>query len=92
MLGAVIGTVLRGFERSRTGVEELAGLLVIGIAVTFATSGHAISQHPKWLAVTSDTLHLLAMSAWIGGLVYLCAAVLPRREPDELRATLPIFS
>ncbi len=37
-------------------------------------------------------LHILAMAAWLGGLVLLVAAVLPRREPDELRAVLPVFS
>jgi copper transport protein len=92
VLAVVIGSLLRTVERSRTGLEELAGLLVVGIAVTFATSGHAISEHPRWLATTSDSLHLLAMSAWVGGLAYLLIAVLPRREPDELRRVLPVFS
>jgi copper transport protein len=32
------------------------------------------------------------MSAWVGGLVMVVAAVLPRREPAELRAVLPVFS
>ena len=60
--------------------------------MTFAVSGHATSEHPRWLATTSDSLHLLAMSAWVGGLAYLLIALLPRREPDELRRALPVFS
>jgi copper transport protein len=36
--------------------------------------------------------HLLAMAVWVGGLVMLLAAVLPRGEPDELEAVLPTFS
>jgi copper transport protein len=92
ILAGVLGSLLRWMERSRTGLEELAGLLVVAIAVTFAESGHASSEHPKWLAMTSDTLHLLAMGAWAGGLAYLLIAVLPRREPTELAAVLPTFS
>jgi copper transport protein len=37
-------------------------------------------------------LHLLAMAAWVGGLAMVLGSVLPRREPDELRAVLPVFS
>jgi copper transport protein len=92
VLAPVLGSLLRGSQRVRTGLEELAGLLIVGVAVTFAVSGHATSEHPRWLATTSDSLHLLAMSAWVGGLAYLLIALLPRREPDELRRALPVFS
>ena len=40
----------------------------------------------------SHTLHLMAMAAWVGGLVMLLVAVLPRRDPDELQVLLPVFS
>ena len=32
------------------------------------------------------------MACWLGGLVVLCIAVLPRRNVDELRAVLPRYS
>ena len=32
------------------------------------------------------------MATWVGGLVILVAALLPRRDPDELDAVLPVFS
>jgi copper transport protein len=32
------------------------------------------------------------MSAWVGGLALVATALLPRREPAELRAALPMFS
>ncbi len=92
VMAVPIGSLLRALERTKTGLEELGGLLLVAVAVTFAASGHATSENPRWLATTSDTLHLLAMSAWVGGLAYLLIAVLPRREPQELRAALPVFS
>jgi copper transport protein len=92
ILAVVLGSMLRWIDHIGAGRQELAGLLVVGIAITVAVSGHATAQHPRWLATGSDTLHLLAMSAWVGGLAYLLIAVLPRREPAELRRVLPVFS
>jgi copper transport protein len=60
--------------------------------LTFSAVGHPDTTNPRWLSVTLDTLHLLAMAAWVGGMVVLAAAVLPRREPAEFRAVLPVFS
>src|ERR1700722_6931064 len=42
--------------------------------------------------MASDTVHLLSMAAWLGGLVFLLVAVLPRRDAGELRRVLPVFS
>jgi copper transport protein len=92
ILAAVLGTLLRYIERTRTGLEELAGMLLVAIAVTFAASGHAAAENPAWLAMTSTTAHLVAMAIWGGGLLFLLVAVLPRREPGELRVVLPAFS
>ena len=89
-LGATLWLLLR--DRQRSGLQEVAGLLGIGVAVTFPISGHASTQDPTWLATVSDTVHLMAMAAWVGGLVMLLVAVLPRRDPDELRVVLPVFS
>ena len=82
---------LRELRRSRIA-ELVTGTLAIGVAVTYGASGHAQAQNPHWLAITSDSAHLAAMSVWLGGLVHLLVAVLPRREPDELRRVLPVFS
>jgi copper transport protein len=92
LLGAILGTLLRRVEPGRGRLEQAGGLLVVGVAVSFASSGHAASEHPEWLATLSDTLHLVAMAVWFGGLIVLAVALLPRREPDELRAVLPNFS
>jgi copper transport protein len=82
---------LRELRRSRIA-ELVTGTLAFGVAVTYGVSGHAQAQDPHWLAITSDSAHLAAMAVWVGGLVYLLLAVLPRREPAELRRVLPVVS
>lgn len=89
-LGAVLGAQLR--DPRRTRLAEVSGVLGIGIVLTYAASGHAESEDPRWLTMTSYAAHLAAMATWLGGLVYLLVAVLPRAEPGELRRVLPVFS
>ena len=76
-------------ERPR---REAALLLGVGVALTFAAAGHPDTTPPSWVSVPLDMAHLLAMAAWVGGLVMLTVAVLPRREPAELVAALPVYS
>ncbi len=90
ILGVTLASLLRmGW---RTQLAQIAAGLGLGIALTYAVSGHASAQNPRWLVTASDTVHLTAMALWIGGLAYLLVAILPRREPDELRTVLPVFS
>jgi copper transport protein len=89
-LGVVLGAQLRDPRRSR--LAEATAALGIGVVLTYAASGHAESENPRWLTMTSYSAHLAAMAVWLGGLVYLLVAVLPRREPAELRRVLPVFS
>lgn len=72
--------------------EGIAGLAGIGIAATFSAAGHAGTADPTGLSIVIDMLHLLAMTAWVGALVMLVGAVLPRREPDEIRRVVPMVS
>jgi copper transport protein len=55
-----------------------AAVLALGGAALVVTSlaGHAWTAPNRWVAVTSDVVHLGAVSVWIGGLVALLA-VLP---------------
>jgi copper transport protein len=91
-LAVLLGSALQGVERSRSHFEDAAWPLLIGVAITFSATGHADTTNPRWLSIAGDVLHLCAMSAWVGGLAMVVAAVLPRREPDEMRAVLPVFS
>jgi copper transport protein len=78
--------------RVRARVDDVAWPIAVGIAFTFSATGHARTTDPSWISLASDTAHLSAMAVWLGGLVLLVGAVLPRREPDELADVLPVFS
>lgn len=49
----------------------IAVLLGIGIVATLSLSGHPVVQHPAGFSVAVDMVHLLAVSAWIGGIATL---------------------
>jgi copper transport protein len=59
---------------------------------TVSLAGHAGSGPAAPLGLAADGLHLAAVSVWLGGLALLLTAVLPRRDPVELRQVLPRFS
>jgi copper transport protein len=77
--------VLRTAELGATGVAPvaapsrvLAAAVVVPLAFLAALpalGGHAASQHPAWLLVPANALHVLAMGAWTGGLVALVFAL-----------------
>jgi copper transport protein len=70
------------------------------LALTPALAGHATTQHPVALLAPLDVVHVLAMSAWVGGLVALLVAVPaatraiadPAARTPLLAATLSRFS
>jgi copper transport protein len=71
-------------EPDRRGVA----MLVTGAAaltVSAAILGHAGAGGDSWLAIPVTAIHLLVMTAWLGGLITLVVAVLPRRDTDNLR-------
>jgi copper transport protein len=77
----------------------LAGVPAAYIALAPALGGHAAVTSPVALLVPLDVLHVLAMSAWIGGLVILLAvmpAATRRLDPPQrtqlLAAALVRFS
>ncbi len=91
VLGVLLGLALQPL-RMRSRYEELSWPLAVVVAFSFSATGHAETTSPRWLSLVADTSHLLAMAAWIGGLVLVVGAVLPRREPAELADVLPMFS
>ena len=66
--------------------------LLAGVLVTMSLAGHAGTGAAAPVGLTADVLHLGAVSVWLGGLGVLVRAVLPRRDPVELRQVLPRFS
>lgn len=91
-LAVLLARALQADARASRAEAAVAGALGVGIVWTFSGAGHSGTTSPAWLSVVLDMSHLTAMATWLGGLLVLVAAVLPRREPAELRAVLPVFS
>ena len=53
----------------------LLGGAIVALALTAALAGHSATHSPRGLLVLTDTLHVLAMSAWLGGLAMLLVAL-----------------
>lgn len=65
------------------------GVLLAGTGVTFALCGHAAAGSLRPIAIASDTVHVGAMSLWLGGLALLLGAVLVRARGHE--STPPVL-
>jgi copper transport protein len=68
---------------SRLALAALAAPALF-LAVAPALGGHASTQHPTWALFPLDVAHVLAMSAWLGGIVVLVVCV-----PAATRALAP---
>ncbi len=89
----LIRRLLRGGEaRPPAWWIGLASLVGIGLSLTPALAGHASSGRWIPVAIPADTIHVGAMACWLGGLVVVFAVVMPRKDPDEMRAVLVRFS
>lgn len=95
ILAAVVLSALLqgGAATSRSPGWRVGALAVaLGLLRTTGMRGHSSEGgDPTWGAV-ADLVHLLGAALWIGGLVMLTVAVLPRREPVELAAVVPGYS
>ncbi len=67
-------------------------VLLAGVGITFALCGHAAAGGHRPLAVTSDTLHVAAMSIWLGGLTMLLSVVTAEDDRDRATPTVLRFS
>jgi copper transport protein len=75
------------------------GVLVIGLSVTAAVSGHARTDPHPVLAEASIAVHLLSVGCWVGGLAALVLlgglgwrTVPPERRSGLVRELVPRFS
>jgi copper transport protein len=101
---AVLGAVASPPAAPRTAALDSRAMVALALpaaflAVTPALGGHATTQHPVALLAPLDVIHVVAMSAWVGGLIALVAAVPAATralEPADrtalLSATLSRFS
>ncbi len=71
-VGGTVVAVRRGAARGRRpGV--LALVLAVAAVAMLVAGAHATGLRPRWLFVTLETAHLLAVAVWVGGLVALAA-------------------
>ncbi len=65
-----LGLLLIDFGRRTRAVWRAASIVTsLALALTFSTIGHANTQQPAALWIGVDTLHVAALSLWIGGLL-----------------------
>lgn len=69
-----------------------AAVLAVGVGLTYGVAGHANTASPRWLALGSDSAHVLAMAGWLGGAVLLAVAIVPDSCGGELSAAVRGFS
>lgn len=67
-------------------------LLVLGLAATPGLAAHAASGPLVPIALVADTLHVVAVGVWLGGLAVLLVALLPVAEERTLRETIPRYA
>ncbi|MFZ4721067.1 MAG: copper resistance CopC/CopD family protein [Ilumatobacteraceae bacterium] len=75
VLAVVLGVVLRMWAKhGATWWQLVAGSASLLTLITFSKSGHPNSLTPRLLWIAIDTAHLLAITAWVGGLTALALA------------------
>lgn len=85
VLAAGLFLILRNVTVAGSRGARLAiSLGVLLLAGSLAMTGHSRGSSPAWLVITTDVLHVLAGSIWVGGLVGLAVTlpVMARRGRD----------
>jgi copper transport protein len=93
VLFGVLDSAWRGGAAPSRWIATGAGLVGIVLSLTFVLVGHAAAGEGSNLAITVTTVHVAAMTVWLGGLAGLFAVLLrPATSPAEMAAALPPFS
>jgi copper transport protein len=74
------------------GVLYGAAACAVGLLFTWTLTDHSRTGVQTWLGVPAATVHLLAMSLWLGGLALLFVCVLAREGHASLLPVVPRFS
>jgi copper transport protein len=89
VLAVVLGVVLRTWAKhGATWWQLVAGSASLLTLITFSKSGHPNSLTPRLLWIAVDTAHLVAITAWVGGLTALALA--GREWLSEPEAVRPV--
>jgi copper transport protein len=70
----------------------LVGGAIVALALTVALAGHSATYSPSGLLVSTDTVHVLCVSAWLGGLVMLLLAVPVAARPLRRLERIPLLA
>jgi putative copper export protein/methionine-rich copper-binding protein CopC len=90
----VVVAVVQGGESVVRQLPWRFGAAVVGAGLirTTGMNAHAVqTDEPNW-GIAADFLHLIGISAWVGGLTVLSVCLLPRRRLTELEQVVPRFS
>lgn len=99
----VLAVAVALFLRSRLGAadrplaaEVAGGACLLALPLTWTLADHSRTGEQVWLAVPVASVHLLAVSLWLGGLIPLAAcaigAGLESERLNSVRYALPRFS
>jgi copper transport protein len=70
----------------------LVGGAIVALALTVALAGHSATYSPSGLLVSTDTVHVLCVSVWLGGLVMLLLAVPVAARPLRRLERIPLLA
>jgi putative copper export protein/methionine-rich copper-binding protein CopC len=93
LASVVVVALLQGGATTARSLPWRVGALVVAGGMLRATgmSGHAAESSSGWASL-ADLLHLVAISAWFGGLVVVLSCLIPSTEIDEVRRVVRRFS
>lgn len=89
-VAVLLRPLLRG-QAGRSDLILLGGLAVVGLG-TWPVAGHPVASPLPAVSLVVDTVHLAAMSFWLGGLIVLAGFLLRLADERELTAILPAWS
>ena len=97
LLAAVVGFLVVWLRRSRgaprvSGTTPAVVTLIVGgaLALTWSLTTH--SADSRLIALPVDVVHMMAMSAWLGGMPALVVLLLKVRDREALSRAVPMFS
>lgn len=88
-LGAVGAAPGPGLSRPQV---LLLGGAMVALAFTAAMASHSATYSPSGLLVVVDTIHVLSMSAWLGGLAMLLVALPIAIRALQQRERIPLVA
>ena len=79
-------------ERLRSRYENLTLVAGFVVLLSFAATGHAVSDPIMYFSITADLAHFGAIAIWIGGLVQLALVLRRPADGEEVAAVVARFS